>query len=275
METKKKLYKGKALYQPTGKAGEYSAWAVNFFIGCSNNCTYCYCKRGVFSHFWSTTPRLKKSFKDADQAISIFEKEMMANLEELRKAGIFFSFTTDPMLDETLELTLRAVGMAVLNNVPVKILTKCSDWLDTPIWASTEPLLLGHKDKIAFGFTLTGCDDKEPFASSNQKRIDAMQKVHELGFHTFASIEPVIDIVASDAMMRKALPYCQLFKVGLMSGGAKPDEVALKEFVDYWSRTLDKFGKKVYWKQSIRDYLGDKFSPLMDSSVESNYNIFD
>ncbi len=273
MENKKKLYKGKAIYQPQGRASEYATWACNFFTGCSNDCEYCYCKRGVMSHVWTTVPKLKMCLRNAP--IDIFQKELMANLEELRKHGLLFSFTTDPMLPETFELTLTAVSIAVLQGVPVKILTKRADWLDTPTWKSAEPLLLGHKNKIAFGITLTGCDAKEPFASSNQKRIDAMQKVHELGFHTFASIEPVIDIVASDAMMRKALPYCQLFKVGLMSGGAKPDEVALKEFVDYWSRTLDKFGKKVYWKQSIRDYLGDKFSPLMDSSVESNYNIFD
>ena len=34
-------FNGKALYNPAGKAGEYAAWACNFFVGCSNGCKYC------------------------------------------------------------------------------------------------------------------------------------------------------------------------------------------------------------------------------------------
>lgn len=57
---KETKFKGKAIYQPTGKAAEYSPWACNFFTGCSNDCEYCYCKRGVMSHVWDNKPHLKK-----------------------------------------------------------------------------------------------------------------------------------------------------------------------------------------------------------------------
>jgi DNA repair photolyase len=40
-------FPGKAIYNPSGKAGEYSYWACNFFKGCSNGCEYCYLKKGV------------------------------------------------------------------------------------------------------------------------------------------------------------------------------------------------------------------------------------
>lgn len=56
-------FNGKAIYNPSGKAGEYSDWACNFYTGCSNNCDYCYCKKGVMSHVWSDTPKLKKCFR--------------------------------------------------------------------------------------------------------------------------------------------------------------------------------------------------------------------
>ena len=36
----------KAIYKPKGKAGGYAEWACNLFVGCSNNCSYCYCKKG-------------------------------------------------------------------------------------------------------------------------------------------------------------------------------------------------------------------------------------
>ena len=71
-----KRYNGKAIYQPKGKAAEYSPWACNFFTGCSNDCSYCYCKRGVLNHYWSTNPKLKKRFKDEGHAIEVFNKEL-------------------------------------------------------------------------------------------------------------------------------------------------------------------------------------------------------
>lgn len=276
MKTKKNFFKGKSLYRPTGKAGEYSAWACNFYTGCSNNCSYCYCKRGVMSHVWSEEPMFKKCFKDNDHAIAVFEKEMLANIDELRKTGIFFSFTTDPMIPgKTLELTMEAVSLELRNDVPVQILTKRADWLDAETWKAMCATINPDYKKIAIGFTLTRRDDLEPGASPHTERIAAMKRCHELGCHTFASIEPIVDIANSEWAMSDAYPYCELFKVGLMSGGAKPDKHELKTLVDRWNSTLDKSGKKIYWKQSVVDYLGDDFKFWMDSCVDADYNIFD
>ena len=275
MKTKKNSFKGKSLYRPTGKAGEYSAWACNFYTGCSNNCSYCYCKRGVMSHVWSDEPMLKKCFKDKDHAVAVFEKEMLANIDELRKTGIFFSFTTDPMIPgKTLELTMEAVGLALRNDVPMQILAKRADWLDAEAWKVMCATINPDYKKIAVGFTLTRRDDLEPGASPHTERIVAMKRCHELGCHTFASVEPIVDIANSEWAMSDAYPYCELFKVGLMSGGAKPDKYELKELVDRWNNTLDKSGKKIYWKQSVVDYLGDDFTFWMDSCVDADYNIF-
>lgn len=271
-----KSYNGKALYKPKGKAGEYSEWACNFFTGCSNNCSYCYCKRGVMSHAWSNEPKLKKCFKDVNHAISIFEKELLANLEYVRKTGIFFSFTTDPMIPgKTLDLTLHAAEIALKNGVPIQILTKCADWWDTDSWIEkAKSIFNAYVDKVAIGFTLTGRDDLEPGASSNSERINTMNLCFLMGFHTFASIEPIVDLESSKKVMEEALPYCELFKVGLMSNGAKPDKTELKMMVDKWNNRLDKLGKKVYWKQSVEKYLGDDFIFNLDSCVNADYNIF-
>ena len=37
---------GLVIYSPKGKAGEYAENAANFYVGCSNGCTYCYLKKG-------------------------------------------------------------------------------------------------------------------------------------------------------------------------------------------------------------------------------------
>lgn len=99
-------FSGKAIYCPTGKAGEYATYACNFFVGCSNGCQYCYLKKGIGAKVLGIDhPELKKCFKDVDHAKEVFKKELQQNLEDLQKNGLFFSFTTDPMLPETIELT--------------------------------------------------------------------------------------------------------------------------------------------------------------------------
>ena len=171
----------KAIYQPKGAAGEYAKYACNFYVGCSNGCTYCYCKKGVLaSQLGGDVPKLKKCFKDKAHALEVFEKELKANLPELQKHGLFFSFTTDPCLKETFGLTQGAGWIAIKNHVPIKILTKRSELTEFTmfnwfwgVWKNDE-----YKKYVAIGFTLTGHDVLEPGASTNDERIEAMRKLH-------------------------------------------------------------------------------------------------
>ena len=266
-----KPFNGKAIYQPKGAAGEYAAWACNFFTGCSNNCTYCYCKRGVMSHVWDTAPHLKKCFKDEEHAIDVFLKEIEKNKEDLRKHGLFFSFTTDPMLPETLDFHMNAVCIAIQNDIPVQILTKRADFLD--YWLFKEDLINDNvRNKLAIGFTLTGCDELEPHASSNVERIKAMILLHKRGFKTFASIEPVISAPAAYFVINAICGVCDLIKVGLLSGkrNYKPGEI---EFL-YDMIKADRRRSKFYIKDSIIEYLKLDRATLPDQFVNQDYNIF-
>ena len=177
----------KAIYMPKGKAAEYAKYACNFYVGCSNDCDYCYCKRGLLGHaMGKPTPTLKKSF-DGHSPYYVFICELHDHIVQLRKHGLFFSFTTDPLLPETQDLTNAAVLYAVNQGVPCKILTKRADF---KVLDSFEPF----KHLIAYGFTLTGMDSMELHASTNMERISTMRYLHDRGFKTFASIEPVIGI---------------------------------------------------------------------------------
>jgi DNA repair photolyase len=262
-----KNFKGKAIYEPSGKAAEYSEWACNFYVGCSNGCTYCYCKKGILAGVMGQDkPQLKKCFKSEDDAFMTLQKELRKNLSEITNHGLFFSFTTDPMLPETKSLTLRSLDFCLFYRVPVKILTKCTNWVSDFDFDYYK----GAEKEIAFGFTLTGHDELEPGASSNIERIKAMIKLHNSGFRTWASIEPIIDFPSARDMIRRSFGFCDLYKVGLMSW-KKYDVVQAQTFVE-WLNELER--PKIYMKQSLQKLSRYTNAELNEYFVESDYNIF-
>lgn len=264
-----KEFNGKAIYQPKSKAKEYAEWACNFYVGCSNECTYCYLRKGVWSKtFGGNKPTLKTCFKDESDAIEVFNKEILKHKSELQKSGLFFSFTTDPMLPETKGLTMEAIQLCILNRIPVKILTKRADW--TPDFPYE--YFIGVEKEIAFGFTLTGHNEREPYASTNTARIMAMKQLYNKGFKTFASIEPVITLDSSFRMIQLSAPFCDLFKVGLQSGKANRFTT---EHLNYFVKTVisevSRNNKKVYFKDSITFLTGQIINNCV---VNSDYNLF-
>lgn len=270
-------FKGKALYKPEGKAGEYARWACNLFNGCSNDCSYCYCKKGVLSHaMGGTTPTLKKCFKDEDDAFKQFKKEFDAHYGELRReGGVFFSFSTDPCLPETFPLTIKCVDYAVTHEVHCHILTKCVEWLKDE---NVQLYLREYRRNISVGFTLTGCDEEEPGAPTNALRILAMKICHNHGVKTFASIEPIVKLGSSLEMISKTKDVCDLYKIGLMSG-VKKDYYQTNEVVSFVmlvNGQLQGRNANVYWKESIRQRLGkagyDSYLQT-ENCVEHDYDV--
>ena len=247
----------KSIYQPKGKAREYALWACNLYVGCSNDCSYCFNKRGVLGTvLGGTTPRLKSCFKDGLDTFNTFIRELQKNRERItRDGGLLFSFSTDPCLPETIDMTMQCVAVATGMQVPCLILTKCTAWLrEDEHWMDCLAL---SKDRLAVGFTLTGRDDLEQGAPSNAERIEAMRKLHEAGIRTFASVEPVIGFGESLEMIRKAEPYCDHFKVGLLSGDKDAYKgyrmpADLETFIYEVDELLTMKGKTVYWKESVR-----------------------
>ena len=280
-----KTLKGKAIYEAKGRANEFGKYAVSFYVGCSCNCSYCFNKKGRFAKvIGGDTPTLKKCFKDENHALEIFEKELKANLPELQKHGLFFSFTTDPMLcDETIFVTGKAVMNCIYYNIHVKILTKRADFFSyhnhfTDYIIPANPYENSRKD-VAFGFTLTGHDELEPNASTNAERIEAMRKLHEAGFKTWASIEPIIDIYSSFKMICRTIEYCDLYKIGIESG-KKYNRKRLIEFISAVTSINHSEpypnGKflKIYFKDNLLKAAGISRSKLPSNCVNRDYNIF-
>ena len=255
----------KAIYQPTGKAREYAAWACNLHVGCSNDCDYCYCKRGALGTVMGKPQAsLKSCFKAhngttaEEYAFLTFQKELMRYRDRIiAEGGLFFSFSTDPCLPETINLTLMCVALATGAEVPCRILTKCAGWIleKGDEWDFMKQI----RNLVTVGFTLTGCDGKERGASPNTDRIAALKQLSEAGVKTFASVEPVIDFDRAEEVVRLSAPWCDEYRFGLLSGDRSAYEgIDLAERIRRFIETvpgLVRPGTTVFWKKSVRDVL--------------------
>lgn len=277
---KEKILNGKCLYTPNGAAREYAAVGCNFYRGCPFQCKYCYNRKGITANVMGVDHAvLEKKFSDMKyrpkkyQALSgkgyayqRFTFEVDKNVEYLRNTGIFFSFSTDPLCQDCIVLTWRAAQYAIGRDIPVKILTKNAGFTAFQMMIF-DRVPQEKRHLIAFGFTLTGRDEWEPYASPNIERIRMMQIFKKMGFHTFASIEPIVDFNSSLEMISKTIRFCDQYLVGLMSkrGTELPpyDSSECASFVfdaDSEVSRLNETAKvpvRIYWKNSVRKLMKD------------------
>lgn len=263
--TEDKIINGKALYTPKGAAMEYGRIGCNFYTGCPHECEYCYLKRGITGKaLGGTEVRLKKCFVSEDHARRVLLSELDKHQEQCQRYGIFLSFTTDPLIEETRRMTAYTIIRARSCGIPVWVLTKCSAFIyDEEFMATLECINPAVRKFIHFGFTLTGRDDMEPKANINADRIMAMRRMHLMKFSTFASIEPVIDWQSAERVVREAMTWCDHFKLGLRSGVKKDYYNIAESGAAIWRivQSVESFGKTIYLKESTRKLLQQYLQP--------------
>lgn len=264
METTEEIkINGKAIYATKGAAREYGRVGCNFYTGCPHECVYCYLKRGAPSkNLGGNIVQLKKCFKDVDDALEKFKKDVERYKDLLRQTGVFFSFSTDPMIEQTRELTFSSLAVLLNNGIPAKVLTKDAwvnmDRANKNGWLYKNKLeQIGDTKLLQLGFTLTGRDDMEPNASTNLERIQNMRCLHDVGFRTWASIEPVIDWLHASMVVEMSLDCCDHYKIGLRSGVKKDyyDLVRSGMWMDELTKKITAAGRTVYLKESARKLL--------------------
>lgn len=262
--------KGALIYQPQGAAGEYAKWAINLYHGCSNGCTYCYNRRGVLSHVFGDKPELaapiikqrdkllneylKKNNMTAHDAIKkgvVNQEGLMAALDLISKdlekigkdkirqdGGIFFSFTCDPFdIEADMFILQKVVLLLIFNRIPVTILTKNVNWMQTGLWKSTlRDLTTDYKDIARYftiGFTITGKDKLEPGAPSTEERIEALRELHDkYVVKNFVSLEPITSIHTASEVIKKTYQITDEIRIGAQSP-IKKNRYHVMEFISF------------------------------------------
>ncbi|MGN1216872.1 MAG: hypothetical protein ACI4TD_02735 [Phocaeicola sp.] len=240
----------KSIYQPKGKANDYSPWACNLNNDCPHNRVYCYNDHSIMSvNVGGTTVRLKNQLVDETTAYKIFQSELLKYKEQIKADGaLHFNFVSDPCLPETIVLNAMCIDYAISQGVPYQNLTKRADWSNHPSVQNVLPC----KDMINVGFSLTGCDDMEPGASTNEQRIWALQVLHDAGVPTWASIEPIIDPHKSYYVIARSQYCCDHYKIGVLSGKKSYTPQQIRDFI----MAVNALGlKSVYWKMSLIEFI--------------------
>lgn len=232
------------VYEPKGKAREYSPLAINVYNGCNHGCTFCYMRRFTKDFL---NPRPKKDF--------------LKKLEEIKSdygKQILFSFSSDPYcsIEFEHEYTKKALEVMLETENKVAILTKAG----TKILRDLELFkLFGNKIKV--GATLTFDNDRdslktEPGAALPEDRLDMLQTLKRNGIRTFASFEPVIDPNQSLNLMRRGIDIIDMFKIGKLNGNKEIEsKIDWKSFAEASIKLMLDNKKEFYIKKDLAKYI--------------------
>lgn len=237
------------IYVPQGRAREYAALALNIYAGCKHGCLYCFAP--------GATHKTKEEFGNPRPRSATFLLDLQKELEKRDAKGsehgrVLLCFTTDPYqeLDAETKLTRQTIQLLHRYGYGVTVLTK----------GGTRALrdidLFGPGD--AFASTLTFIDDDEsrkwePNAALPNDRLVALQTFQAAGVMTWASMEPVIDTVATIHLIMASRFFVDAFKVGTWNHDNRANEIDWRRFAHNVTALLDRLG---YKRQPEADALG-------------------
>ena len=237
------------IYQPRGRAREYSPYALNIYMGCTHKCKYCYApsciQKAREQYYESPAPRknivetLKKEFS---KGISIKEQVLLSFVGDVYCETLDNNETTR----EVLEILLQ-------NKVPVAVLTKGGERCLKDI-----DLFKKFGKHIQIGTTLTFDNDKDSLewesgAALPEERIETLRELKREGIKTFASFEPVIVPDQSINLIESTLDCVDVYKIGKINNYQGIDKtINWDAFLKYVVATLREAEKDFYVKHDLR-----------------------
>lgn len=239
------------IYEPKGRAKEYSPLACNLYMGCTHACKYCYapaCMRSSAAEWHSAAVPRKNVIQ-----------QLKRDAEKLRgdNRKILFSFLSDPYqpLEGNLHLTRQALEICAENNLKTQVLTKGSHAL---VSADFD---LMREAKTELGVTMCFFDDLtrqqwETHASPIEERIAILKEAHDRGIYTWISLEPIIVPEEALDVITGVYPYVDYWKVGKINHMKELEKtINWEAFAPVLKRRLDAVGAKYYIKDSLKKYL--------------------
>jgi len=196
------------IYEPAGRAREYSPLALNYFKGCDHGCIYCYVPNMLgrfnsnYSHENVINPTDFESLKKSAKKMQGCDKQ------------ILLSFTGDPYCGSENGETRKVLDILNFYGHKVAILTK------NPEKALKDlDVIKSFGDRIKVGSTLTFSNEKDSLewekgAPISDSRINGLKKFKENGVITWASFEPVIKTDQSLELLKEVSTFIDHVRIG-------------------------------------------------------------
>lgn len=236
------------IYEPSGKAKEYADLALNLYRGCAHACAYCY------------VPQILRMSKRQFHFYVTPKKNVINRLEEdvkkMRgeKRPVLLSFSCDPYqpIDESYQLTRRAIRILKDNDMRITILTKGG------LLANRDFDLLDETDFVGATLTFQNVSDSlnwEPNASLPEERLQMLRDAKKNGFGTWVSFEPIISPEQVIELIKKTHDFVDEYKIGKLNYHSYSQQIDWS----FWTREIvdciRSYGKTPYVKESLKKYL--------------------
>lgn len=242
------------IYEPKGRAFEYSPLAANLYNGCAHGCSYCFVP-GIPPYKYAENARAAFYANPAPRPCVL---EQLAR-DARRMAGderrILMSFTSDPYqpIEREHEITRQALRIMVDHGLRPQILTKAG------AWAVERDGDVLQASGCVWAATLTFDDaakslEWEPGAALPCERFAALERAHALGLETWASLEPVLDPDAATRIIHATHRFVDLFKVGKLNHHPLEREIDWADFLRRAEDALDEHGKARYIKRDLEAF---------------------
>jgi DNA repair photolyase len=237
------------IYQPKGKAREYSPLAANLYLGCNHGCKYCYAPSIRF--------QTREQFKTP-----IIRRNILLELEKDCKKyfnsdnQVLLCFMSDPYnkLEFEYSITRDALKLFLKYKIPISILTKAGHKINRDF-----DIIKKFGNHIQIGTTLTmdnDIDSKEwePEAALPEERIEMLSQLKYDNIKTWASFEPVIDPKQSLNMIKRSLKYVDIYKIGKINNYKGIDKtIDWNDFLSKVVELLRSNNKPFYIKKDLRE----------------------
>ncbi len=238
-----------AIYEPRGRAGEYSLLGLELYKGCDHRCSYCYvpgASRMTRESWEKQEPSVRpRVLEDLYHQVHLFQGDARR---------VLLCFLSDPYQSLGVQTGVTRDALEILheNEIPFQVLTKGG------MMACTDFDLYGPRD--AYAVTLTSAWEKdsyiwEPKAATPQSRIDSLTEAKSCGIETWVSLEPVIRPELTLDVICQTHDVVDLFKIGKINHNRAAEErIDWQRFAYQAVNLCEKFGVPCYVKKDLAAY---------------------
>jgi len=235
------------IYEPQGKAAEYSPLAVNLFTGCPHRCSYCYGPAALHR-----TPEVfHGTVEPRKDILKKLEREAIKMAGDPREILLCFVCDPYPPDGKLRDITRQALTILGENNLKVTVLTKGG-------MRAAKDFDLLKKHKFSFGTSIVWYDTVkasawEPKAALIESRIEAIKKARLNGIKTWVSLEPIIEPTEALAVLDDLYFWVDHWKIGKINHDKiLESKVNWGRFLKVLTGRLDYIKADYYIKDSLK-----------------------